>query len=120
MNFPSFGKSLRTDHLATGFPGQKPTLMANALRVLVDTASSQSKSLTKVVEERGRVCGPQASRNRNVSQFALATGGTFHVPFRIEGDASFGQYIRSIGMNSPFGAGSQLASLSAPGDSFWK
>ena len=33
---------------------------------------------------------------------------------------SLGQYMRSIGRNGPFGAGSQLASLSAPGDSFWK
>jgi hypothetical protein len=53
-------------------------------------------------------------------QFILATCGIFQLPFRIDGDVSFGQYIRSIGMNSPFGAGSQLASLSAPGDSFWK
>src|SRR5262245_9137831 len=28
--------------------------------------------------------------------------------------------MRIIGMNSPLGAGSQLASLSLPGDSFWK
>src|SRR5262245_60377913 len=28
--------------------------------------------------------------------------------------------MRSIGMKSPLGAGSQLASLSLPGDSFWK
>ena len=33
--------------------------------------------------------------------------------------AGFGQYIRSIRMKSPFGAGSQLFSLSLPGDSFW-
>ena len=32
----------------------------------------------------------------------------------------FGQYILSIGMNSPFGAGSQFAPLSAPGDVVWK
>src|SRR5262245_53638253 len=28
--------------------------------------------------------------------------------------------MRIIGMNSPLGAGSQLASLSLPGESFWK
>jgi len=30
-----------------------------------------------------------------------------------------GQYIRSIKMNLPVGAGGQLFSLSAPGVSFW-
>ena len=33
---------------------------------------------------------------------------------------SLGQYMRSIGMKSPSGAGSRLASLSSPGDSCWK
>jgi hypothetical protein len=42
------------------------------------------------------------------------------VPSRIEGGDSFGQYMRNIGIKSPVGAGSQLASLSLPGDSFWK
>ena len=37
----------------------------------------------------------------------------------IDGSFSFGQYRRSIRMNLPLGAGSQLASLSLPGDSFW-
>jgi hypothetical protein len=48
------------------------------------------------------------------NQFTLTTAGGFHDPSRIEGDASLGQYILSIGRKSPFGAGSQLASLSAP------
>jgi hypothetical protein len=42
-----------------------------------------------------------------------------HVPSRMEGSLSFGQYIRSIRMNLPAGAGSQLLSLSDPGLSFW-
>jgi len=49
-----------------------------------------------------------------------STPGGLQVPLRIEGGASFGQYMRNIGMKSPVGAGSQLASLSLPGDSFWK
>src|SRR5262245_2836376 len=48
------------------------------------------------------------------------TLGGVQLPSRIDGALSLGQYMRSIGMNSPFGAGSQLASLSAPGDSVWK
>ena len=44
---------------------------------------------------------------------------TLHVPFRIDGALSFGQYMRSIGMNSPSGAGNQFDSLSLPGESFW-
>src|SRR5262245_58540254 len=42
-----------------------------------------------------------------------------HVPSRMEGSLSFGQYIRSIRMNLPAGAGSQLLSFSGPGLSFW-
>ena len=53
-------------------------------------------------------------------QLALTTCGTFQLPSMIEGGVSFGQYIRSIRTKSPFGAGSQFASLSAPGDSLWK
>ena len=34
----------------------------------------------------------------------LATAGGFHEPLMIEGDVSLGQYIRNMGMNSPFGA----------------
>src|SRR5262249_5283496 len=47
------------------------------------------------------------------------TGGGFHVPSRIEGAVSSGQYMRSMRMNLPSGAGSQFDSLSAPGESFW-
>ena len=39
-------------------------------------------------------------------------------PSMIEGSFSFGQYMRSIKMNLPAGAGSQFASLSVPGESF--
>jgi hypothetical protein len=49
-----------------------------------------------------------------------STLGGFQVPLRIEGVLSFGQYMRNIGIKAPVGAGSQLASLSLPGDSFWK
>jgi hypothetical protein len=37
----------------------------------------------------------------------------------IEGGDAFGQYNRIIRTNFPSGAGSQLAVLSLPGDSFW-
>jgi hypothetical protein len=47
------------------------------------------------------------------------TGGIVQVPLTIEGLLSSGQYMRSIRMNLPAGAGSQFASLSAPGESFW-
>jgi hypothetical protein len=46
------------------------------------------------------------------------TAGGVHVPSRIEGSLSFGQYIRSIRTNLPVGAGSQFDSLSVPGESF--
>src|SRR5262249_46326369 len=51
---------------------------------------------------------------------AFCTAGGVHDPLRIDGLFSLGQYIRSVRLNGPFGAGSQLASLSLPGDSFWK
>src|SRR5215510_3620514 len=50
---------------------------------------------------------------------AFFTGGIVHVPSRIEGEVSSGQYMRSMRMNLPAGAGSQFDSLSAPGESFW-
>ena len=37
-------------------------------------------------------------------QFTLTTAGGLHEPLMIEGDVSLGQYIRNMGMNSPFGA----------------
>ncbi len=49
----------------------------------------------------------------------LFTGGIVHVPSMIDGLLSFGQYMRSIRMNLPAGAGSQFDSLFAPGESFW-
>src|SRR5215475_8053685 len=50
----------------------------------------------------------------------FSTRAGTHEPSSTDGGFSFGQYMRIIGMNSPLGAGSQLASLSLPGDSFWK
>lgn len=47
------------------------------------------------------------------------TPGGFQVPSMIDGSVSLGQYNRIIRTNLPAGAGSQLASLSLPGDSFW-
>lgn len=41
------------------------------------------------------------------------------MPSIIEGDSSFGQYMRSMRMNCSLGAGSQLDSFSLPGNSFW-
>src|SRR5262249_28968462 len=52
-------------------------------------------------------------------QATFFTGGIVHVPSRIDGLVSFGQYIRSMRMNLPAGAGSQLLSFSGPGLSFW-
>jgi hypothetical protein len=48
---------------------------------------------------------------------ALAIGGGFQVPSRIEGGVSFGQYSRSMGMNLPLCVvGSQFDSFAAPGE----
>jgi len=44
----------------------------------------------------------------------LFTTGGFHVPFEIEEALPFGQYARNMSVNSPFGAGSQLACRSPP------
>ena len=54
-----------------------------------------------------------------VPQLTFFAGGIFHEPLMIDGVFSLGQYSRIIRMNSPVGAGSQLDSLSLPGDSFW-
>jgi hypothetical protein len=69
---------------------------------------------------RNRPAGGPARKGLRGEVQLLTTAGIFQVPFKIEGVVSFGQYILIIGMNSPFGAGSQLASLSAPGDATWK
>src|SRR6185369_13467192 len=45
------------------------------------------------------------------------TGGGFHLPVSA---SDFGLYRRMVRLKPPFGAGSQLASLSFPGLSFWK
>jgi len=44
--------------------------------------------------------------------FTRCTVGAFHAPVSTSG---FGKYMRMTGRNGPFGAGSQFASLSAPG-----
>src|SRR5262249_26229999 len=63
----------------------------------------------------------RSGNSRGLGYFSsFFTAGGFQVPSRIDGSFSFGQYIRSVRMNGPLGAGSQLASLSVPGDSFWK
>jgi hypothetical protein len=73
---------------------------------------------------QGRRVTLQQSAKRRLSawkaDYALATAGGVHVPLRIEGAFSLGQYMRSMAIKSPFGAGNQFASLSAPGVSFWK
>lgn len=53
------------------------------------------------------------------AQVTCLTGGIFQEPLMIEGFFSFGQYSRIIRTKSPDGAGSQLDSLSFPGESFW-
>jgi hypothetical protein len=65
-----------------------------------------------------RPCIPQA-RSVPAADHTFFTGGIVHVPSMIEGALSSGQYMRSIRMNFPAGAGSQFDSLSAPGESFW-
>src|SRR5262249_51950774 len=50
-------------------------------------------------------------------QFIRVTAGGFQLSSRI---SVLGQYARMYSENSSFGAGTQLDSLSAPGDSFWK
>jgi hypothetical protein len=55
----------------------------------------------------------------SIIQATFFTGGTFQDPSIIEGSLSPGQYMRSIRMNRPEGAGNnQFDSLSAPGESF--
>src|SRR5512143_4019156 len=45
-------------------------------------------------------------------QLTFFAAGGVHVPLIMEGDFSFGQYMRNIKTNLSFGAGSQLLSLS--------
>ena len=70
-----------------------------------------------------RVAGGAARCGRRhratLVQLALIAAGGVQVPSMIEGGLSSGQYMRIIRMNLPAGAGSQFASLSAPGESFW-
>lgn len=62
----------------------------------------------------------RAWRRPGPAYCTFCTRGGVQEPSRIEGLVSFGQYMRSIGRKAPSGAGSQFASLSFPGDSFWK
>ena len=53
---------------------------------------------------------------RRCRDYTFTGCGAFQTPLSASG---FGQYSRSTSTNGPFGAGSQLDSLSMPGDSFW-
>ena len=67
----------------------------------------------------GRDAPPRPGGHRRVRKRRFTAGGS-QVPSRIDGSFSRGQYRRSIRMNWSWGAGSQLDSLSLPGDSFWR
>jgi len=62
---------------------------------------------------------PEGVKAESRAQPTGFTAGGFQVPLRIDGSASLGQYSLSIRTNRPGGAGSQLDSLSGPGESFW-
>ena len=65
------------------------------------------------------ILSPSRRVRSGLLQEVFWTSGGFHVPSRIDGGDSLGQYNRIISTNPPFGAGSQFGSLSLPGDSFW-
>jgi len=92
--------------------------------VAAKVGARRRRALADLLQQRpitGRSGNPDLGHRFCITvSLSFATPGGFQEPFRIEGDSSFGQYIRNIGMNAPFGAGSQLASLSEPGDTFWK
>jgi hypothetical protein len=72
-------------------------------------------------EQEGRAQGDSAKSGHHLAtpfsaQVTFSAGGIVHVPSRIEGLFSFGQYVRSISRNLPAGAGSQFDSLSARHD----
>ncbi len=48
-------------------------------------------------------------------QLTAFTAGIFHVPLMMEGLLVFAQYMRSMRMNLPLGAGSQFDSFATPG-----
>jgi hypothetical protein len=97
-------RTTRTGSSAKG--GQKLTRAVGRRTCLVSHRPSHFVSLTIAIRGYGAP--------------TLITCGTFQLPSMIEGAVSLGQYIRSIRIKSPLGAGSQFGSLSAPGDSFWK
>src|SRR3954449_12435628 len=86
--------------------------------------ASGNASLGEPVTSRSEERAVQRARQEFNAGPALQptrwTQGGAQLPLRIDGEVAFGQYMRSIGMKSPRGAGSQLLSLSAPGDSAWK
>jgi len=66
-------------------------------------------------------CQPWKACQFSSTQFSFTIPGGCHVPSpggKIEGGVSFGQYRRIITYMGPSGAGSQLDSLSLPGESF--
>ena len=72
------------------------------------------KSRTK---SRGTCSSPRSGHRTGYA--TSLTGGMCQVPSRIDGFVVLGQYSRSMRVNRSFGAGSQLDSLSAPGESAW-
>ena len=84
----------------------------------VDSAGQKLTGANKYTLTFAKDATPPVNGFWSITMYMI--DGGFHEPLMIEGDVSLGQYIRSIGRKSPFGAGSQLASLSLPGDSFWK
>src|SRR5271166_718377 len=62
---------------------------------------------------------PFQDQSINENYEARFTGCGVHVPSRIDGGVSVGQYKRITSANFPLGAGSQFASLSLPGESAW-
>jgi hypothetical protein len=93
-------------------------LPSRAARQLADQSTTLWVESSSTDDSRLRGARPKGDIERARADYAFSTGGGVHVPLRIEGLPSLGQYMRSIAMKSPFGAGSQFASWSLPGDSF--
>src|SRR5262249_52761812 len=62
---------------------------------------------------------PESDSSARRAGYDSCTRETFQVPSRIDGGFSSGQYIRSMRMKRPAGAGSQFDSFAFPGDSCW-
>ena len=82
-------------------------------------ASNTKAGRDRIRARRRGILSPGRRVRSGVFQDVFLTSGGFHVPSRIDGGVSLGQYSRIISTNPPFGAGSQFDSLSLPGDSFW-